>query len=76
MTPMRKAKKASSFLTPKKLINIKVKLSMMVIRAPAYNEMLNNILRAIAVPIISWISEPIIAISVISHKTTLTFVEN
>jgi hypothetical protein len=68
IVPTRTAKKASSFLTPQAWMNRNVKVSNIVIIAPNHIGKPNRILKAIAVPMTSWMSLPIIAISAIIHS--------
>lgn len=76
IVPTNTAKKASSFLTPHAWINRKVNVSSIVIMAPSHIGKPNKILKAIAVPITSWISLPIIAISVMTQRIYAMGFEN
>ena len=68
IVPTNTAKKASNFLTPQAWINKKVNVSKIVIIAPSQSGNPNKILNAIAVPMTSCISLPIIAISAINQR--------
>ena len=76
MVPTSTAKKASSFLTPQAWMKRKVKVSRMVMMAPNQIGNPNSTLNAIAVPITSWISLPIIAISMITQRVKDKGLEN
>jgi hypothetical protein len=68
IVPTSTAKNASSFLTPQAWMNKKVNVSKIVMIAPSQIGNPNKILNAIAVPMTSWISLPMIAISVITQS--------
>lgn len=68
IVPTNTAKNASNFLTPQEWMNKKVKVSKIVMIAPSQSGNPNKILNAMAVPMTSCISLPIIAISAITQR--------